>query len=709
MNITEKRENDFGLIFIILLGVMLFYPPFFSGLFFESYWLPYQVFIGILAVLFLAVKRSNGGMVSLKLFDVTTAALVMCYIFSVFVAVNVRGAVGETLKIGTYFLLFYLISCSISSVKDVVTILKTFYWSGIGATLISLGTAFGTFDYPGAFKDGRIYSTLQYPNSFAAYTIGLLIIGLYLTERKQKQYWQIIYSVTNFLFLVGFFGAKSRGGLLTLLAILLIYFIGLPGKYRLSIVTKTIFSALIAFLYINNVFSQIPRHGSLYYWGLMTVACLLSILPDIVKGMVPNLNIAGKRRNIIVYGLIGIILVGAMIGFTISSFRDSDIQSGKEQAVNRFSEISLSSRNSQERLVFYQDALKIVKDHPLLGTGGRGWTALYRQYQGYNYATTEVHNQFLQVWVESGTLGFIAFLSIWVAAIITAVHCLKRVTENEDKLLIWTILCAALALGMHSLLDFNLSIPAIAVLLWGLFGCIRAFQRLTEAREPIWQIQLPIKGRILKLGSLVLTGLFLSISLVLLISLNYGDKGIEKLHQRAFVPARDELKKAVQVNPLAGNYLASLAESLMWLGNDNDNEQDLKSALVYINKAIRLEPRNPDYRLVKGKILLLLDQVEQAVSEFEKASELSPYEQNYADYLAETYFLVGKYFYEKEDKTKAKKYLAKAAVYPELVTRRINIIEPRYKELQKPELMLVISKQMDTARNMAVEMLAKVI
>jgi len=63
---------------------------------------------------------------------------------------------------------------------------------------------------------------------------------------------------------------------------------------------------------------------------------------------------------------------------------------------------SLGERSVWERLWWSKDALGLVKDSPILGSGGGGWAARYWQYQTYNYYTREIHNDYIQTLVETG-------------------------------------------------------------------------------------------------------------------------------------------------------------------------------------------------------------------------------------------------------------------------------------------------------------------
>jgi len=81
--------------------------------------------------------------------------------------------------------------------------------------------------------------------------------------------------------------------------------------------------------------------------------------------------------------------------------------------VDKIKSISFKDRNFVERLVFYKDGLKIFLKSPIFGYGGGTWVSLYFMYQSYLYFTTQSHNYFLQVLLDTGLFGF-AILSSYL-------------------------------------------------------------------------------------------------------------------------------------------------------------------------------------------------------------------------------------------------------------------------------------------------------
>lgn len=115
--------------------------------------------------------------------------------------------------------------------RDAENIIKIIYVSALGVALTGLAVATGIVDIKDGFKSGRIYSTLQYPNTLAAYLGGVLFLGAYLWHRaldKCKEargtvhdslwlkldrfnLWSYLYACGNFIMLAVLFGTKSRG------------------------------------------------------------------------------------------------------------------------------------------------------------------------------------------------------------------------------------------------------------------------------------------------------------------------------------------------------------------------------------------------------------------------------------------------------------------------------------------------------------------
>ena len=129
----------------------------------------------------------------------------------------------------------------------------------------------------------------------------------------------------------------------------------------------------------------------------------------------------------IIASLIMIIIVAASIPLGLFSqkiIQNSNLTNQAKEIIN----IENSSYSS--RMSFNNWAWEIIKDYPVNGTGAGGWAALYHQYQDNNAITTEVHNHYLQTWIEAGTIGILSLMFV----VIISFWCLYRMRSYiEDQ------------------------------------------------------------------------------------------------------------------------------------------------------------------------------------------------------------------------------------------------------------------------------------
>lgn len=114
------------------------------------------------------------------------------------------------------------------------------------------------------------------------------------------------------------------------------------------------------------------------------------------------------------------------------------------------------------RCTYYLDAIKIIKNSPknlIIGCGGETFKNMYNQFKSSNYTSTEVHNSYLQIFCESGIVGFL-FIFLIIVLII------KNYKFDFKKIALY-------ALIIHSALDLNFSYMITVVIFSILIGCLK--------------------------------------------------------------------------------------------------------------------------------------------------------------------------------------------------------------------------------------------
>lgn len=95
----------------------------------------------------------------------------------------------------------------------------------------------------------------------------------------------------------------------------------------------------------------------------------------------------------------------------------------------RVKEISLSKDKPEStRIRLWQTSVRMIKESPVWGVGLGGWGVLFDDYkvEGVYAATCHPHNDYLNVGVNTGLLGLLAYLSIWVVFLYSTVRSVLK-------------------------------------------------------------------------------------------------------------------------------------------------------------------------------------------------------------------------------------------------------------------------------------------
>jgi O-antigen ligase len=133
--------------------------------------------------------------------------------------------------------------------------------------------------------------------------------------------------------------------------------------------------------------------------------------------------------------------------------------------------ISIHSEAREEitggvRLTIDRDCLRMFLKRPFLGWGLGTFPTVYPQFRSFytNFFVNEAHNDYLQLLVETGVAGFSIALWFLVLLFRKAAGRMKNWTETATGCLTVAALLGCVGILVHSLLDFNLQIPANAAL-----------------------------------------------------------------------------------------------------------------------------------------------------------------------------------------------------------------------------------------------------
>ncbi len=276
------------------------------------------------------------------------------------------------------------------------------------------------------------------------------------------------------------------------------------------------------------------------------------------------------------------------------------------------------------------DAIRIAHDYPFFGTGPGTFAYVHPHYQDrtFDFRAERTHDDYLNCLDDYGLVGF--GLAIFFVAAVTLKFFSPLWVDNrwQDRVLVATGFAAWGALLVHSLVDYNLHIPANALLFFSLTGL--ALGRLQEEKKRHWStVSLAPLGRWLG-------------GVVLLLSLIYGVQVArtalgDRFYEEAFarqdeVPISDSVagaKAALEYDP--GN-----AQALVFLGNlhllsaslkktNEDRLGEAQKALDAYEKALQANALDDDVQVRMGMTLDLMRKYAEALSHYLSAVTAQPY------------------------------------------------------------------------------------
>ena len=125
----------------------------------------------------------------------------------------------------------------------------------------------------------------------------------------------------------------------------------------------------------------------------------------------------------------------------------------------------LAIGNHNSRMDFWRDSIPILIDHPF-GIGLRNFETVFPVYNTSfisDKTVTFAHNDYLQLLVETGWLGFVSLIGCYLYFLLKSIGYLRAIDKRRDPMKFYLAVGAysgLISMTFHSSFDFNLQIPA---------------------------------------------------------------------------------------------------------------------------------------------------------------------------------------------------------------------------------------------------------
>lgn len=272
-------------------------------------------------------------------------------------------------------------------------------------------------------------------------------------------------------------------------------------------------------------------------------------------------------------------------------------------------------RSSLEaRLDYWNGAVRIAQDYPWLGTGPGTFGSVYLKYKT---ATTEeaqlAHNDYLEMWCDSGRAAFAVFVALWVVALGDAFRLARRRGDAVS-----VALCMALVgWVVHGLVDFDLYSPGVALPAFVLLGILRGLKgdvrQEVDHRRPL----------LLAASVGLLSAVVWFEGRTLAANLAYGESHTATDWQAAITVA----ERAAALAPRNAVYQMRAGETLMAAGQ-------FAEGLWYCRRAVESDPLRASYHYrLAGALAAAGRPADKVSKELRRAVELNPTKAQYREAL----------------------------------------------------------------------------
>lgn len=245
-----------------------------------------------------------------------------------------------------------------------------------------------------------------------------------------------------------------------------------------------------------------------------------------------------------------------------------------EHMANRLQSL-FASQNAAQRLIFWQDGLKLFRERPLTGQGMGCFESSACRIQSYYYETRYVHSQYIQVLADSGLLGLAAYLALLG---LTALALWKRRKEPQFP----AFAACYLMIVLHSAMEVNLSLTPYMLAAYALLALM--------SRDA-----LPCPGLKAEVGARALTGLG-SLAFALLLGLNIYASRITRDPEMGYFALMSSLDRAAGVDVFEYN---DYKVSYVWNSTEYEMESVHHQAREYVRQLAPVRSNSITLHLVK--------------------------------------------------------------------------------------------------------------
>jgi O-antigen ligase len=153
---------------------------------------------------------------------------------------------------------------------------------------------------------------------------------------------------------------------------------------------------------------------------------------------------------------------------------------------------SYADISNDMRFQINRDGLRMFRKRPVLGWGLGNFPVAYPQFRTFytNFFVNEAHDDYVQLLVEMGLLGFGTVVWFWIVLFRRAGRKIKNWSSEVGAAVTLACILGIAGILVHSATDFNLEIPANAALFY-VFCTVAASEPMVVPKRKRKPVQPP--------------------------------------------------------------------------------------------------------------------------------------------------------------------------------------------------------------------------
>jgi len=425
-----EKDNIYQKLFTVFLKLLLIIITLFANKYIYNFRVNQEAILKLFTIILFAAylaKMVNTGKYSLQKtkLDLPIILFTLLLILSLLISETKIVSLQDFIIFFSYILIFFLITNNLNRKIDFNSFIHLFF---IISLLVSIYTIIQYYGFDPYLSDlHSLTSTIGQKNWISNYLAMIfpVVFSYFLLEQTKKN--RIIYFFLLFILYTTLMICQSRGIWISIsLTLILAIYIIIKFKFYeiFKRNKKCLFCLLVTFLAITIIYStDNPLNKS---------------------------TITVPQR-------------------ALSTFDEQD------PSINT-------------RLLIWKTTLEMIKDRPIFGSGIGTFKMNYLIYQAeflknnpyyikYSVKAREVHNEYLQMWVEIGIIGLGIFIGIILMFYSSIINYLKKNNNDKEKIIVFGLVLGITCFLIHCLFTFPLHVPALGVTFFALLGLTEIYTR----------------------------------------------------------------------------------------------------------------------------------------------------------------------------------------------------------------------------------------